>query len=353
MEINFRPNLNVAIRIALSMSLLEALPMTGESLTCSALASKTSSDAEFVLRIARVLGAFDILTEGTNSEGEVTYSHTMFSRFLTGPPAKASAKHLFDNMLQAQANSAGGYYQKFGFHSPTDPKNCGFSFAHGKEDMGLFEILGAQPERMKLFNDAMMVTASFGLKELSTCYPWGELKGNKDGVVLVDVGGGKGHVVKELRGAVEGFKGQGKLVLQDMGVVLEGGVVDLDPEVKLMAYDFFKEVQPVKGANYFFKAIFHDWPDSSCPQILKNLAPAMKPTPSNPSPKLLITDLVLADHSPPAGLVLRDINMLVIGGKERSRSQWESLMNEAGFKIIGVHSQEGMPIGSVVECVLA
>lgn len=45
--------------------------------------------------------------------------------------------------------------------------------------------------------------------------------------------------------------------------------------------------------------------------------------------------------------------MLVIGGKERSLSQWENLLSEGGFKIIGVHVQEGMSVGSVVECVLA
>jgi hypothetical protein len=249
MELNFRPNLNVAIRIALEMSLLESLPMDGKPLTCSSIAAKTNSDSEFVLRIARVLGAYDILQESQGEEGELSYSHTMFSRFLTSPPAKASSKHLFDNMLQAQTLSAGGYYRKYGFRSPIDSKNCAFSFAHGKDSASIFDILEANPERMSLFNNAMIITAALGLKDLTTCYPWKELKANEDGIVLVDVGGGKGHVVKELRDGVETFKGKGKLVLQDMEVVLDGGVVDMDPEVVLMPYNFFNEMQPIKGIS--------------------------------------------------------------------------------------------------------
>ncbi|KAE8446628.1 hypothetical protein EG329_011821 [Mollisiaceae sp. DMI_Dod_QoI] len=343
MELNFRPNLNVAVRIALSMSLFTSLPLSGSALTPSTLAPLTNSTAEFIHRIARVLASFSILQESLASTGEVAYSHTAFSRFLTAPPFQSSTQHLFDNMLQAQTNSAGKFYKEHGFKSPDDAKNCAFTYAHGVKDMGIFDILEKNPEDMKVFNDAMMVTAQFGLKELVGCYPWKELGKNEEGVMLVDVGGGKGHVVRELRNGVEQLRGSGKVILQDMKVVLEGGVV-VDEEVKLMPYDFLKEVQPVRGANYFFKAIFHDWPDSSCLQILGNLAPAMTPTTSNPTPKLLITDLVLPDHSPPPGLVLRDINMLLIGGKERSLSQWEALLAEGGFKIIKMHGQEGMPV---------
>lgn len=39
---------------------------------------------------------------------------------------------------------------------------------------------------------------------------------------------------------------KGKLVLQDLPAVLDRAVV-AEPDVKLMAYDFFQEVQPVKG----------------------------------------------------------------------------------------------------------
>ena len=43
-----------------------------------------------------------------------------------------------------------------------------------------------------------------------------------------------------------------------------------------MTQDFFT-LQPIKDADvYFFRAIFHDWPDKYCIQILQNLIPALK-----------------------------------------------------------------------------
>lgn len=45
--------------------------------------------------------------------------------------------------------------------------------------------------------------------------------------------------------------------------------------------------------------------------------------------------------------------MLCIGGKERSLSQWKTLLGEGGYKIMNVHGSPAMTIGSVVECVLA
>jgi len=77
-----RSNLNVALRIAIEMNLFSSLPTSGAAISPSDLAQKiTNTDEEFVLRISRVLAAFDILSE---SPGPL-YSHTPFSGFLLSP----------------------------------------------------------------------------------------------------------------------------------------------------------------------------------------------------------------------------------------------------------------------------
>jgi hypothetical protein len=93
------------------------------------------------------------------------------------------------------------------------------------------------------------------------------------------------------------------------------------------------------GSNYFYKAIFHDWPEEACRTILKNLAPAMES-----HSRLLICDLVIKDQYPDSGHLLRDINMLLIGGKERSLEQWEELMGPEGFRIVKVYGNEAAPM---------
>ena len=57
-----------------------------------------------------------------------------------------------------------------------------------------------------------------------------------------------------------------------------------------MQHDFFKP-QPVKNADaYFFRLIFHDWPDQECIKILRNHVPAMKKGAS-----ILVCDLLLPE----------------------------------------------------------
>lgn len=67
--------------------------------------------------------------------------------------------------------------------------------------------------------------------------------------------------------------------------------------------------------------------------------------------RLLICDLVLADRDPEPEKVIRDINMLVIGGQERNLIQWSALLKKGGFKIVKVHG-EGGENSSIIEAVL-
>ncbi|KAE9382157.1 S-adenosyl-L-methionine-dependent methyltransferase [Stipitochalara longipes BDJ] len=341
LELNMRPYLNVALRIAIEMNLFSSLPISGTAISPSDLAQKiTNTDEEFVLRISRVLAAFDILSE---SPGPL-YSHTPFSRFLLNPTGKASIRHLFDIMLRAHMNSTIGYWKQNGFSNPEDAGNCPFTFAHGKSDMNVFDIMELVPEQQAVFNEHMATVNAAGIQQLVQLFDFGKLLPNKEGVVLVDVGGGKGHVINEIRSVYPEMKG---FMLQDMKVVLDGSVL-VDDEVELIPYDFFNNVQPVKGSNYFLKAVLHDWPDAACLTILSNLAPAMK---GHPSSRLLISDLVLPDSNPSPSAVLRDMNMLLIGGKERNVAQWDKLLSDGGFKILEIHGLRHSH-ASIIEAVL-
>ena len=244
MELNHRPYVNVAVRIAVEIGLFEALPPSGESITLEELAKKTNTEEEFLLRISRVLGAFDILVQ-SESSSVLEYSHTPMSRFLTTPPAKASFKFHYEIMLPAHVDSVPGYYLNYGFKNPKDAKNCPFTFAHGTKDADFFDILGTIPEKMELFKDAMSIMAVLGLKEVVLLYDFDQLEPNVDGIALVDVGGGKGHILNTIREVYPNMKG--KSVLEDLKSVLEGGTAVPEDEIELKPYDFFKEVQPIKG----------------------------------------------------------------------------------------------------------
>ena len=104
----------------------------------------------------------------------------------------------------------------------------------------------------------------------------------------------------------------------------------------------------VIGSNYFLKSILHDWPEKACLQILSNIAQAMR---GYPHSKLLICEIVLPDQYPEPMMVMRDINMLLIGGQERNISQWNALLTKAGYKILKVHGLGGEN-SSIIEALL-
>ena len=93
--------------------------------------------------------------------------------------------------------------------------------------------------------------------------------------------------------------------------------------------------------------IFHDWPDGHCLKILKNTASAMNKGYS----KILISDIVLPDKGATSFPTESDIGMLsLFGSMERSTSQWQNLLERAGFKVVKIF--HGLP-ESVIEAELA
>ena len=64
--------------------------------------------------------------------------------------------------------------------------------------------------------------------------------------------------------------------------------------------------------------------------------------------RLLICETVLEDDKLSPTNVMRDINMLAIGGKERSVKQWEELLRSENFGIEKFHGLDGK-MSAVIE----
>ena len=84
---------------------------------------------------------------------------------------------------------------------------------------------------------------------------------------------------------------------------------------------------------YYFRHIFHDWPDAACRQILLNTLPAMAAAGHS---RLVIVDNVLPDMGAGVLPAMRDIAMMVLGGCERTESQWRALLEGVGLYIVRV-----------------
>ncbi|EAU37757.1 conserved hypothetical protein [Aspergillus terreus NIH2624] len=142
------------------------------------------------------------------------------------------------------------------------------------------------------------------------------------GNILVDVGGGLGHVSKQILAA---YPDSGlQCIVQDVVALCES--VDRVNNLKLQLHSFF-DPQPVRGAAaYFFRHIFHDWADDACVTILRRTVDAMDVEQS----RILICDQIMDELNPSVASMLYDIDMMsLFGGKERSLGQWEDLLMQA------------------------
>lgn len=210
----------------------------------------------------------------------------------------------------------------------------------------------------------------------------GDVSNNADTILIVDVGGGRGHDMEAFRSAFP--QQEGKLIVQDLPTTIDD-INHLASGVEAMKHDFFSP-QPVKGKRpkgqllhlmvipigakaYYFRNIFHDCksllqncprlglrliayfvvgPDSDAGVILQHTADAMKKGYS----RLLINEWVLSDTNSSFLPAAMDINMMCLfSGMERTRSQWDALLGRVGLKIIKLWGP-GQETESLIEAVL-
>ena len=99
---------------------------------------------------------------------------------------------------------------------------------------------------------------------------------------------------------------------------------------RLESGSFFETVP--KGCDaYIMKYILHDWSDEECVKILTNCRAAM-----NEKGKVLVVDNVITPGNDPSWGKLLDIQMLIIGGRERTKEEFAGLFAAARLKLTRV-----------------
>lgn len=236
----FAPQETVALRLAIGSGIFERLPPAGPA-TCQQLAAATGCEFDFLQRILRMVSAMGVLKE----IDEDTYEHTAVSRIYRTKAAQAASKHMWDR-AGYEMSQFPKYFEKNNYRSPTDHMNTPAAFAWGEVDKDYFEVMQGHPPAQDIFDDAMSATTVVSAKAATGIFPFDQLEHQfEDGVVLVDVGGGKGQMIKIILEAYPHIKG--RFVLQDLKMVVAGGTIVPRDRVDVMPYDFLKEVQPVKG----------------------------------------------------------------------------------------------------------
>jgi orsellinic acid C2-O-methyltransferase len=149
---------------------------------------------------------------------------------------------------------------------------------------------------------------------------------------LADIGGGNGTLLAAFLDAHPHLRG----ILFDSP---SGATAVVDDRCEVMTGDFFVSVP---GADaYVLKSVVHDWDDERSVTILSRIREAM---PAHGV--LLLVEPVLRDDPEVLGdqrmLLMSDLNMLVcLGGRERTRPQFEDLLTAAGLRLTDVTPAAG------------
>lgn len=107
--------------------------------------------------------------------------------------------------------------------------------------------------------------------------------------IVVDVAGGRGNISIGLAQHLPNLS----FIVQDFVDVIESAQVptEIQGRVSFQTHNLF-DPQPVHNAEvYYFRNVFHNWPDKKCVEILRNQVPGLKE-----GARLVIDDFML--HEP-------------------------------------------------------
>jgi O-methyltransferase domain/Dimerisation domain len=282
--------------------------------TVEELAAAAEVQAPALYRVLRALASFGVFAETKNKRFKLTPLAVTLQKAVPGS-MRAAALMLGEKYLEDS-----WAHLLHGVKTGENP----FLKAHG---VPLFEYLEKHPEDLKIFGDSMTSVSSTENPAISAAYKFSGIR------TLVDVGGGNGSllatILKEnpkLRGVLFDQASVTARALQDRHVTAKG----IAERCILESGNFFEAV-PKGGDAYMMKRTLHDWDDDRCAKILANCREAM-----SENGKVLVIDAVIAPGNESDRGKLLDIQMLVIGGRERTKQEFAALFRNAGLKLTRV-----------------
>ncbi|KAF2871951.1 methyltransferase B [Massariosphaeria phaeospora] len=325
----------ILLRFGHDLGIFTRLTASSDPITLGAIAAESGASPSLLGHILRAMSSFGLITE--TSKG--TFAANRATRTLSNEHVVGALPSFFECHAPA-ALAAPAFFKDRKYQSITSNKDLPFQRALNT-DLTPFEWLKQNPAQMKSLGHTMALqrdghwTGSYPVeKEVGSFSPATE------SALLVDIGGGFGQQSVVFKMAFPSLPG--RIVVQDIPETLSRApTVD---GVSFESYDFFT-TQPITNAKfYYLRHILHDWTDEDSVRILKAIVPAM-----GPDSRVVIDEVVLPDENVPWQAAFMDLTMMMtLGGMERTRDEYESLLDQAGLKIVDVHRYDAKMQGVVL-----
>lgn len=267
--------------------------------TADELAARTGANADALGRMLRLLAGHGVFAEGPKG-----YVHTQLSELLRSDHPQS---------MRGFARMIGMSVVWNDFTELAKPATTGEPALNFGELMAYF---AERPDEATIFNQAMVGKSAGVVSAVIAAYDFTPFS------TIADIGGGHGHLVRAILDSAPKASG---VLFELPHVVAEVGVGS--DRLSLAAGDFFGDPLPVADA-YVLMEVIHDWPDEDAARILsavRKAAPAQA--------RLLIVEALVSEAPGPHFSKTLDIIMLAVtGGRERTPSEYEALLADAGFR---------------------
>ncbi|KAK7270372.1 hypothetical protein RIF29_23459 [Crotalaria pallida] len=190
-----------------------------------------------------------------------------------------------------------------------------FKKVHG---LTAFEYMEKDPKMNYIFNKSMSDLCAIEMTRILEIY-----SGFEGISTLVDVGGGNGQNLKMIISKYPLIKG----INFDLPQVIENAPPL--PGIEHIRGDMFASVP--QGDAIILKAVCHNWSDEKCLEFLRNCHKAL-----SPNGKVIVLEFMMPEEPEPTEesklvSILDNLMFLSVGGRERTRKQYENLCKLSGF----------------------
>lgn len=297
-----------AIGVAADLNIAEHLRKSEKSI--SELAQLSNSNEEALYRMMRMLASQGIFIEKKN-------------RVFKNNRLSCSLLDQQNSMRHMVIHQVNGINWKM-FEELDYVVKTGNNAAQKVLGMDVFEYLEKNPDKNELYNQAM--TNSSLMLSYAILSEYNFSKAN----TIIDIGGGQGILLAMILYKYKSVQGK----VFDLPHVVEGAKdiakqYNVSERLETISGNFFKNI-PSGGDMYFLKSIIHNLSDNQCIHLLKDIKAVL---PENG--KILIFEPIIETNNRYSFAKLYDIQMLVgrSGGKERTRKEFENIIEESGLKL--------------------
>ncbi|MBA2632359.1 MAG: hypothetical protein H0U86_05085 [Chloroflexi bacterium] len=288
------------LHVVADLGVADALDETPR--TAAHLAASVGAEPDALGRVLRLLAAHGVF----ECQGD-SFRHSPASRLLRADHPQS---------LRVLAQMFGLPINWASWEALKHTVQTGFPAADKVAPGGFWAYFAEHPRDNEIFNAAMTAKAYGQVAGVVAAYDFSGFR------LIGDIGGGRGHLLRAVLDTTPDATG----VLFDLPHVVREAAGVASERLKLQAGDFFKDALPTCDA-YLVMEVIHDWADEEAVAILKGIR-----RPAPPHAKLLLIEQIVPDDPGPHWTKTLDIHMLaLLGGRQRTREEYEALLARAGF----------------------